>query len=297
MRDYWLTQSILAAVRWGYIVMTLIAIALALWLPKRWQGKLIAVAVVLGIAAILPRQASQEIAQQQEVVDDYKVRLAKAQALFADRCKTAGEKIYRTVDNVEGTYVMRPRNEPLNYGQQFKLDDPYGYAGTGDDYLKLFVRGRPIEPTKIAESIDSSKVVAYRFVETADESGKGFYRYTTSMAKEESEHITRNGGGIVPLSKVHAPSRSAKYGVMWDDISTQEDRENWIAGSSQKIVELETNQVIAERVGYMFDSGLGDTSGGRSPWTAARSNACPPLNEQIFYFFDRVIQPTKGATK
>ena len=297
MRDYWLTKDLLQATGIAFIVLSLIGIALALWLPKKWWGKLLAVIAVAFVISLPLREARKEEQQQQVVVDDYKERYAKAKALFDERCKTAGEKIYKTVENVEGVFVLRPRTEELNYSDQFKLDDPYGYAGTGENYLKLFVRGRTTEPAKTGEIIDPSKVVSYRFVEVSDEAGKGFYRYTTTMPKEESERLTRNGGGAVPLVKTVTQDRIAKYGITWSDISTDIDRQSWIAGSSLKIIDLQTNDVIAERIGYMFDKGQGDTSGGRSPWSAARVNACPSLNEKTFYFFDRVIKPTGQLLK
>ncbi len=273
-----------------YLLLAVIGIGIALWKGKTWARKLIYTALVLAfsIAPIAP-----EIYRTVE----YRNKLSKAEALFEERCKTAGEKIYKTVENVEGILVIKARTEEINFNQQFKLDDPYGYAGTGDGYLRLFIRGRSTVPTKIGEAVPSNKIVSYRFVEVADESGSGFYRYTTSMNKDESERITRNGGGVVPLLKEATPSRSARYGITWNDISTKEDRQSWIAGSSQKIIDLQTNEVIAERIGYMFDRGLGDTSGGRSPWAFARTNACPPLNEKTFYFFDRVIKPVQDATK
>ncbi|MBI2770198.1 MAG: hypothetical protein HYX47_11275 [Burkholderiales bacterium] len=297
MRDYWLTQYILGAIGWGYVALTLAAIALAVWLPRGKKAKVVAALAVMALASILPFQGYQEYLQQREAADAYRARLTKAQSLFDERCKTAGEKIYKTAANVEGVFVMKPRTEALNSDQQFKLDDPYGYAGRGDDYLKLFIRGRPTVPTKVGEVVPPSDLVTYKFVETSDESGSRFYRYTTDMSKDVSERITRNGGGVVPLKKVLTLERSAHYGITWDDISTREDRENWIAGSSQKIIDLRTNDVIAERIGYMFDKGLGSTSGGRSPWAAARDSACPPLTEKIFYFFDRVIKPVDEGTK
>lgn len=297
MRDYWLTQYLLAGVGWIYIIATLTAMVLALWLPKGKKAKVSVVAVVIGLASFLPIQGYQEYRKEQEAAEAYKERLAKAQALFEERCKTAGEKIYKTVESVEGVFVIKPRNEELNYGEQFKLDDPYGYAGTGENYLKLFVRGRTTVPAKTGELISPANVVSYKFAEIADEAGTGFYRYTTAMPKEESERITRNGGGVVLLTKIPIATRSARYGITWDDISTKVDRENWIAGSSQKIVDMQTNEVVAERIGYMFDIGLGDKTGGRSPWAVARDHACPPLNEKTFYFFDRVIKPTGEKTK
>jgi hypothetical protein len=63
--------------------------------------------------------------------------------------------------------------------------------------------------------------------------------------------------------------------VTYDDISTREERDYWIAGSLLKVIDLQTNEVMAERIGYMMDRGQGNTGGGRSPWLFAADNACP----------------------
>lgn len=63
--------------------------------------------------------------------------------------------------------------------------------------------------------------------------------------------------------------------MTWDDISTREEREYWIAGSSLKVIDLQTNQVIAERIGYMVDWAQGSRAGERSPWLFAADTACP----------------------
>jgi hypothetical protein len=68
-----------------------------------------------------------------------------------------------------------------------------------------------------------------------------------------------------------------RYGVTFDDISTKEDRDYWIAGSSLKVVDLQTNEVIAERIGYMQDPRLGARGNGRAPWFFATQNSCPDL--------------------
>ncbi|MBK7022991.1 MAG: hypothetical protein IPH41_05590 [Sulfuritalea sp.] len=54
----------------------------------------------------------------------------------------------------------------------------------------------------------------------------------------------------------------------------------WIAGSSLKVIDLRTNEVMAERIGYMMDRGQGNTSGGRSPWLLAADNACPKFGPE-----------------
>jgi hypothetical protein len=96
---------------------------------------------------------------------------------------------------------------------------------------------------------------------------------------------------------------------MADDISTREEREYWIAGSSLKVIDLQTNEVIAERIGYMVDWAQGSQAGGRSPWLFAADNACPDFNRnrlrrvpgpgfsaqagQTIDFVDQVLKPSK----
>ena len=126
-----------------------------------------------------------------------------------------------------------------------------------------------------------------------------------------------NGGGTVRqtrfvLDKTLSPGAQPRYGVTYDDISTREEREYWIAGSSLKVIDLKKNEVMAERIGYMMDRGQGNTSGGRSPWLVAADNACPsfqrnpllPLprgqgaaaqRHQTQDFVEKVLKPKLGS--
>lgn len=97
------------------------------------------------------------------------------------------------------------------------------------------------------------------------------YRYTaTTKPRNEA-------GNTVEFLVKRDPTQkdSPRFGIAWDDISTMKDRENWIAGGSIKVIDLKTNEVMGERVGYMMDSGQGNTRGERSPWFFAQQNACP----------------------
>jgi hypothetical protein len=93
------------------------------------------------------------------------------------------------------------------------------------------------------------------------------------------------------LDRIPAPGAAPRYGVTYDDISTREEREYWIAGSSLKVVDLQTNEVIAERIGYMMDWAQGSRAGGRSPWLFAADNACPD-----FHRFKNPVVQTRGAS-
>jgi hypothetical protein len=281
----------------AYWLLVVAVLVLVLVKVKGRLNKLLTVATVLGIMVVpmaLHVAKKQKLEQQQvQLREQEKARLDAAMARFEMRCKNAGEKIYRTVENVEGIFIMKQRPDGINFSDQYKLDDPYGRLGSNEDYIRLFLRGRPTKPLAIGQVASPDDLVRYRFVEIKSEDGAAIYQYTTLMGKVESEQITRNGGGVVPLEKKLVKERSSDFGITWNDISTKEDRDHWIAGSQLQIVDLRTHEIVAERIGYMFDRGLGDTAGGRSPWAFARENACPPLNEKTFYFFDRVLIPTK----
>ncbi|MDO9234685.1 MAG: hypothetical protein Q7U28_01465 [Aquabacterium sp.] len=128
----------------------------------------------------------------------------------------------------------------------------------------------------------------YRYVESRDPSNGVLYRYTYGLELRPiwtPEAIARqkalDGKGIGPgdytptVRKQEITQLTARYGISWEDLSTKEDRDHWIAGGALRIIDLQTNEVIAERVGYMIDTGQGHGTNFRSPWNDARSHACP----------------------
>ena len=207
-------------------------------------------------------------------VRDAKARLARAEAIFQERCKTAGEKIYRTAEDVEGVFLMKIRPSGVNYGDQFLLDDPYGHDSTGNEYIKSFLYGR--NSSGYLTQPDKEIRRGYRYVEAIDPADGRRYRYTgrTDEPWRYDSSYSKSYKRFV-LDRVLAPSSPPRYGVTYDDISTREEREYWIAGSSLKVIDLKTNEVMAERIGYMMDRGQGNSSGGRSPWLFAANDACP----------------------
>ncbi len=234
-------------------------------------------------------------AQNAPVREDGRARLAKAEAMFAERCKKSGEFIHRTAENVEGIFLMKLRSPEVNHGDQFKMDDPYGKDLRGSGYIETFIRGQfwathTYGTTK--PPIDAAPTPkGYRYVEALDPKDGKRYRYTGSrkaVGKQDATapntkvELQRNPNYDLNiyafvLDKVLAPGPVPRYGVTYDDISTREEREHWIAGSSLKVIDLTTNEVMAERIGYMMDRGQGDRSAGRAPWLFAADHACPPF--------------------
>ena len=227
--------------------------------------------------------ATQAIAQTAPIKEDPKARLQKAEALFKERCKTSGEFIKRPVDNVEGIYLLKLRPRKINYGNQFEKSDPYGDDFGGDAYIRTLLKGEYRATHRGTPAVGSPPRIGYRYVEAIDPQDGKRYRYTGSIKEvTHTSNIIGGGDGKTKFStkdfvmdKALAPGAAPRYGVTYDDISTREDRELWIAGSSLKVFDIKTNEVIAERIGYMMDRGQGNSSGGRSPWLLAADNACP----------------------
>lgn len=209
----------------------------------------------------------------------------RAYAMWQERCKKSGEFIHKTVENVEVVYLVNVRTRfNVNHGEQpedqFKLTDPYGNDSIDSEYILNFLRGfyyreqpRPVGyPARIG----------YRYVEAFDTKDGQLYRYT-GRVEEPWQHDKTYVKGYTRfvLDRVPIARRSARYGVKFEDISSRDEREYWIAGSSLKVIDLQTQEVIAERIGYMVDWAQGSRAGQRSPWLFAADNACPRFGRHL----------------
>lgn len=275
----------------AYWVFVAVLIYFALRLPKNKPIKFISVVIVLVVFSVMPVRTGWQAYQARKTLNT-------AMARFEMRCKTAGEKILRRVDNVDGIFLMKIRREDTNDRQpsQFKLDDPYGKDFSGDAYIKSFLRdvtdvawpgGNILHGFQYVEAVDPEDGKRYRFKGWVDE-----------VWKRNPERYAKNYT-IFKLEKTPARQPFPRYGVTYDDISSKEDRNYWIAGSSLRVIDLQTNEVIAERIGYMIDKGQGSKAGFRDPWLFATANACPSFPyldttiqiQQTRRFVEKVLKP------
>lgn len=237
---------------------------------------------------------------QKAPAEDPKTRIAKAEAMFQERCKKAGEFIHKTAKNVEGILLLKIR-EQTSRGDQYRMDDPYGHDSWGDEYIKSFLYGRNVKGTLTIDGRGVSK--GYSYVDALDPKDGKRYRYTGRIEEPwQRDKSYLKGYTRFVLNKILAPDSAPRYGVTYDDISTKEERDYWIAGSSLKVLDLKTNEVMAERIGYMMDRGQGNNSGGRAAWLLAADYACPEFppdgsghkyqGEQTRRFVEKILRPS-----
>jgi hypothetical protein len=198
----------------------------------------------------------------------------------------------------------------LNLGEstadQFELDDPYGSDSDGDGYVTSFLKDNLQFRVGNVTQDGTRYYPGFRFVEAQKPQDGLVYRYSGHVAEPWLTDKSYLKGYLkFVLSETSIAKRTARYGVKFEDISTHEEREHWIAGSSLKVIDLETQDVIAERIGYMVDWAQGSRAGGRSPWLLATDNACPQFSHfragtragsaaqigQTVKFVEKVLKP------
>jgi len=186
--------------------------------------------------------------------------------------KNGGDKIYRTVENVEGVFQMRARNpdQDAQLRDQFGMFDPWGYAQ--DDISDM---GVPV----------GYKADTYRYFEMQPAYGVKGPPFRRKIEVDTGRKVGDVVWNALPEKKNEAiweyrtfevTKLRSRYGYITEDLSTPEMRKRWIAGGRIKIVDLQTNEVLAERVGYF--RAIGPQA--RSAWSGASAyqneRICPP---------------------
>lgn len=206
-----------------------------------------------------------------------------ARQYFDALCKAeAGEFIYRTVDNVEGIYAVRPRpaasTEALR--DRYVLEDPYGYTDAEARNAALVFLG----PKK------------YRFFELP---------VPPWFGRKENEVVARYFGyddrSRESLKKEYDTKIKSRYGYTWREIRRPHDRENAIVGGELIVVDLQTNEVLGIRRGFIISGNVRNVRSGIQ-WEIGA--VCPAFryngvfnkrDDFSYWFISKVLRPSGSA--
>jgi hypothetical protein len=186
----------------------------------------------------------------------------KAYTYFHEQCaKDSGRFVYKPVETPqESVYIMKPRRRasPEDVKNQFWMGDPY----MGGDYYKFSEPKESDPPIELIAYIGSGNrysdekdtIPPYlSFVEMLDlDNPNQLWRYTY----EPTGHMKEVLGNQYPekkLTRVPIDAIQSRYGFTWEDLSTPEGRQYWVAKSRLQIIDLQTHEVIAERIGYLIE--------------------------------------------
>lgn len=211
-----------------------------------------------------------------------------SQGYFDHLCKTeAGEFVYKTVENVEGFYLMRTRKAATDSEMEhlYALEAPYievhGEYDSPEDYFVQPHMGKYqfLEVPLLKAETRSDEPHYRRYYR--DENASPGKKYQTAI----------NGRSVfVPyiVAEKSTQSLNSKYGVTWRGLTRPHDREQGIAGSELIVLNLETNEVLAVRRGFKRTGGVRNLTG--IWWLAGQT--CPKLNGRPDHWFIRdVLKP------
>lgn len=274
---------LLSALGLLYWAVALGAAGLALWLPRAWWVKL-STAALVAAAFVYPVVSHLHTRQTQR--DERQARLDESMALFRERCKGAGEKITRTVDNVDGVFLenIRPKMDSSDRSDPNWPDAALPDESRGEWYIRTFLFWEHHEDKRNPRGYlnnQFSDSPGYQFVDVKDTDGI-VYRYR--LIKSE----------LAQLSRELVNGSPARYAISFINIVDPTDRKKWIAGTKVFITDTATNEIIAEHTWFSIEPGQGNISDFRSPWGFVQT--CPPLkggNTPTRFFVDRVLKPKK----
>lgn len=282
---------------------------------KRLRNNLIATPLALLVAfAWAYIASSDDRARQREMqakADARQKEYLESKAIFEERCKSAGEKIYQTVENVEGITLLNvPEDSPQSsYNDPMWENAALPWSGTEEEYIKKFlfweirydnnsmidlqtVDPRPSaretqirlwgHPTNMSEHEKAYR--GYRYAD-AQQKDKHFLRYRFPDDKDRKDKETL---------LVQAIERPSRYALEYKPIVDPADRKHWIAGLTVNIYDLQTHTLMATKTWYALNPSQGHAY---QTWEWSRLENCPAGEADITYiryFLNRVIQPKQG---
>ena len=218
------------------------------------------IAVILSILIVpIPYKRELEQAKAKKIAkyNERKAKYEQAKAVFDEQCKKAGEKIYRTVDNVDGIMLLKVRGD-----EEYEKDkDSWGLAA---DPMWSHAAIAELEFGDYVQNFFGFERT-YLFVDVLEKDGS-VSRYLDGQRRDKD----------VPIKN---PSDPARYAVTYENNVDPELRKHWVAGITIKIIDRQTDELLAEKTIFTFESALGSKATGRMPWLH-RPEHCPELLER-----------------
>ncbi len=213
--------------------------------------------------------------------------------------REAGWFIYRTVEDVEGLYIVRPRGEE---DSDYHLADPY----VVEDPWAMTILGWLGAYDKTPDAFIQPSVGPYLFVETKrrylirpehwrpDEKpidGPDYYRFFRNpnrnsgltepvFWKSKSGEVGQSGRVPYIVDRQSIPQVTARYGFTWREIERPQMSEKGIVGGELIVLDLKTNEVLGVRRVFMTNSG-----------SYLRGGACQKPGKTDNAFIRNVLKP------
>lgn len=258
----------------------LVTCSLLLWNAKRPRAAAIAALIFFGgppvLYGYLALRTELEHKQYQEDV-----------AYVKELCaKYGGDKIYKTVDDVQGVVQMKTRNPDQDdqWADQYGMVEPWAMAfGDREASAIVFgVRGKGYWFKEQHPGFGMPAGPPYR---------RTFLSLTPNKAATGDLNAIVSVDGLwLKQREVTVSTLKSRYGYTTEDLTTLELRKRWIGAGKLKIVDLKTSEVLAERTDFYRATGPGV----KMAWSAGIGcPAGPPrlVNAGLHGFILAVLKP------
>ena len=247
-----------------------------------WAGLLVLIAVPYSCISPLVRdhQRAQQKAAEEEAA--WRKRYDPAKARFDQLCQNAGEKIYRTADNVDGILLLKVRGDDEKYQSnrynplkdQMWEDAAINSEAWRAGYINSFF-------SKAMRSWHNSP--GYKYVDVLQKDGS-IIRYSGDWGTKYED-----------FNQEISPKQPARYAVTYENDISWENRKHWIAGTTIKVIDTQGNQLVAEKTMYVFVPELGYSKFEQNPNPWGRGVRCPkedPAQQETSGFIAKVLFPS-----
>lgn len=260
-----------------------IFLLLALIFPKKFKEvktlfTIMSISVFIVYLFIVPLKVKLSLKTKERreapIKAERQAKYQAAKAVFDEQCKKAGETIYRTVDNVDGVMLMNligekevRKQDPMWEDAAINLIPLYPYTAEG--YIDTFL----------------SYDVDYNVPDQKYHYWTNGYKFVDVLKKNDNSNIDENivtrYTKVEPikdseLNREFQPVNPARYAVILEKNVDTELRKHWIAGATIKIIDRQTNELLAEKSIFAFDPLQGATSDRGAPWS--RADTCQEMS-------------------
>ena len=211
---------------------------------------------------------------------EWRKRYDPAKARFDQLCQNAGERIYRTADNVDGILLLKVRGDDEKY-----QDNSYN----------------PLKDQMWEDAAVESESKREGYIEEfLLRSNLSFPRYIYADVLQKDNSIIRYSLYKVNQEWVEDkqlnPHPRARYAVTYENDISWENRKHWIAGTTIKIIDTQTNELMAEKTMYAFVPALGYSELEQNPNPWGRGMRCPSgeseFEQRTVTFAIKVLTPS-----
>ena len=187
---------------------------------------------------------------------EWRKRYDPAKARFDQLCQNAGEKIYRTADNVDGILLLKVRGDDEKY-----QDNSYN-PRKDQMWEDAAIESESKREEYVASFLPYYSSVHYDNVDVLQKDGS-IIRYSGNWSRYAK-----------PFDQEENPPHPARYAVTYENDVSWENRKHWIAGTTIKVIDTQTNTLMAEKTMDVFVPELGYTKFEQNPNPWGRGDRC-----------------------